>query len=498
MKLRIVYVLAPLLVLAACGGGGGGMPPPTPANRAPSFTSAAAANVAENTTAAYVATATDPDNDPLTFSITGGADAAHFAITAAGALSFVTAPSFETPRDADGNNVYLVQLTVSDGNLGATLNLALTVTDTREGIAVRRIATGFNRPVSIAPVRGSANIYVAERGGNIYRLDPASGTRTLALTVTDLSTSGEDGLFSIATRNRTGILTTTPPGSEEIFVFHVDAGGFPAVYQHYLPGGRQQVLRITPRPSDRHPGGWIGFASDRYNLYVLTGDTRGSAGSSAQDTYSRFGKMLRSNGASSSWNPADQNPFKGPTGPGGIPLGDGGHPDVFLLGLRNPHRASFGPDDRLYIGDVGETIQEIDVVRPNQPGLNFGWPFLQGTQPYQGTAPAGLTAPVTQYESGTGHAQGGMVIGGYVYRGPIGSLVGSYVFGDGISGNIWTVPSALLVQGSVLPSSSYERRNPDFAPDTGTINSLISFGEDDAGNLYIVDLDGDIFMVVPQ
>jgi hypothetical protein len=89
------------------------------------------------------------------------------------------------------------------------------------------------------------------------------------------------------------------------------------------------------------------------------------------------------------------------------------------------------------------------------------------------------------------------VIGGYVYRGPVASLAGSYVFGDFISGNLWSVPATSLVAGGTLASTAYERRNPDFAPDAGAISQLASFGEDAAGNLYIVDLDGEIFMVTP-
>jgi hypothetical protein len=59
------------------------------------------------------------------------------------------------------------------------------------------------------------------------------------------------------------------------------------------------------------------------------------------------------------------------------------------------------------------------------------------------------------------------------------------------------VPSTSLATGSLLASSSYERRNEDFMPDAGTINQIVDFATDNAGNLYIVDLDGDIFEVVP-
>ena len=89
------------------------------------------------------------------------------------------------------------------------------------------------------------------------------------------------------------------------------------------------------------------------------------------------------------------------------------------------------------------------------------------------------------------------MIGGYVYRGPVASLIGHYVFADFISGNLWTVPASRLQPGQVLPASAYERRNDDFAPDAGALDQIVSFGEDAAGNLYIVGFDGEIFMVTP-
>jgi hypothetical protein len=59
------------------------------------------------------------------------------------------------------------------------------------------------------------------------------------------------------------------------------------------------------------------------------------------------------------------------------------------------------------------------------------------------------------------------------------------------------LPAASLVQGSLFPSGSYERRNLDFTPDVAAIDNLASFGQDSAGNLYIVDFFGEIFMVTP-
>jgi len=107
-------------------------PPAT--NSAPAFTSANTASTPEGSTAAgYTAAATDPDaGDSVSYSISGGADAAQFSInSASGVLSFASAPNFITPADADADNVYEVQLTADDGNSEnntATLALSVTVT----------------------------------------------------------------------------------------------------------------------------------------------------------------------------------------------------------------------------------------------------------------------------------------------------------------------------------------------------------------------------------
>ncbi len=93
--------------------------------------------VAENSTSVAAMTATDPDGDPLTYSIVGGADAARFTIDAmTGALQFRNAPDFEKPTDVGEDNLYEVQVQVSDGQGGTDVQaFAITVTDVMEGIA---------------------------------------------------------------------------------------------------------------------------------------------------------------------------------------------------------------------------------------------------------------------------------------------------------------------------------------------------------------------------
>jgi glucose/arabinose dehydrogenase len=488
MRMRVLIALTPL-VLAACGGGGGGSGgTPPAANAPPTFTSLQTASVAENTAAAYQATASDPNGDALTFAIDGGADAALFSITAAGALRFNAAPDYDLPGDANGDNVYAVQLRVSDASASATQTVNVTVTNSREGIAVVRVGTGFNQPLYVAPIPGSSSVYVVEKGGDVYRFDPANGSRTLVLDITDISTSGERGLLGLApypdhaTSQRLLAVATAADGAVQVRRYTLGQPNSSTVYD--------TVLSVPHPGADNHNGGWIGFGPDGL-VYVAVGDGGGGGdpGNNAQNTNVRLGKILRlsvgSNG--STYAPAPGNPF----------LAGGGDPYVYAYGLRNPFRASFnGP--ALLIGDVGQSaVEEIDMVTTTQPGLNFGWRFLEGTQPFAGTAPGGLTPPVAEYFRGNGPRQGATVTGGYVYRGPVTSLQGQYVFADFIVGNIWTVPFSSFIAGQTQPSSRFARRNEDFAPDAGALNSIASFGEDSAGNLFLVSIGGDIFMVRP-
>lgn len=497
--MRRAVLFGPVLLITACSGGGsgggGGTPTPTP-NTPPTFTSAATASVVENVALAYQATASDAQGNPITFSIAGGADATRFTISAAGALNFAAAPNFEAPADADGDNVYRVQLSASDGSASSTLDLAVTVANSREGIAVKRIATGLNQPTYVTGIPGSSDVYVLEKTGNVYRLTPSTGARTLLFTVGDLSTDGERGLLGMAllpnplNADRFMIFCTAANGDIELRQYVFRAAGFP-------PAVLAKMV-IAHRGANNHNGGWMGFGPDGY-LYVGVGDGGGVGDpeNDAQNPYSQLGKILRINVLPDPYAGAGLIFFAPPMSNPFI-FGAGGDPYVFALGLRNPYRASFGPDGRLYIADVGQgAVEEIDVLRPDQPALNFGWHFLEGTQPYTGTAPAGLTAPVSQYGHGTGPREGRSIIGGYVYRGPVTSLQGQYVFGDYVSGNIWTLPAASLVQGQLFPAASYERRNLDFTPDAGSITSLVSFGEDAAGNLFLIDITGSIFMVQP-
>ena len=99
-----------------------------PVSTLPVFTSPATASVAENQSAAYMAAA-DADGNTLVYSLSG-TDAALFTIDAnTGEVSFIAAPDFEVPGDADRDNVYDITVTASDGTNSTNHNVAITVTD---------------------------------------------------------------------------------------------------------------------------------------------------------------------------------------------------------------------------------------------------------------------------------------------------------------------------------------------------------------------------------
>ena len=136
-------------------------------------------------------------------------------------------------------------------------------------------------------------------------------------------------------------------------------------------------------------------------------------------------------------------------------------------------------------------------MRPTDGRANFGWRVLEGTLLFNGTPQPSFVPPVAEYAHGNGPRQGNSITGGYVYRGPVEALRGQYIFGDFVTGNLWSLPIARVSLGSTLSSDRFIIRRADFAPTQDAINNISGFGVDQSGNLYIVDFDGDIFRIEP-
>lgn len=470
------------LMLSGCGGGGGSsvvIPP----NEAPQFTSAAAVSVVENAALAYQAVATDANGDPLTYSIAGGADAARFSINAAGLLNFLAAPDADNPADADSDNVYQVTLSVSDGKTSTSLPMSITVTNSREGIAVRRVFSGFSQPVSMAAIPGDTRLFVAESDGDVYYFDPATGTRTFYARVPPPPGGNPSPLNSIAASPgyaSDGLLYASR-GLDVIYVSaliraNVEAGDPNDVVEvgNFLAGAP-----VNP-PKD---AGWLGFGPDG-NLYLTTGGNYESRNLVPHEDGNFIGKLVR----------IRRNPTPGATPQFSY--------EVAAKGLFGASTATFS-GNMLLIGDQGRVSGpgEINRFDIGGPLVSFGWPYFEGRTELNSNPPPGLITPILEIPTSGGapeQKKGGALILGPIYSGPIASLAGKLIFGgSGPAGRIWTIDaSQLLAATSVLPYSAYALRSADFAPDTGTINAIRSFTATADGKLYILDGDGELFEVV--
>ena len=192
-----VVLLAISFVVVSCGGGGGGgggsdyQPPAPPANNAPTITNSTTSySVVENQTSAFTITATDADGDALTFTI-GGSDASLFTVSTSGVVTFNTAPDFESPSDADGNNVYDLMASVSDGSLNDSKDFTVTVTnDTSDDVTTEGYDGTY---IGAGPIQGAT-----------VCIEVTSGTCTGAQYT---ATTAQDGSFSITVDSgTTGVL----------------------------------------------------------------------------------------------------------------------------------------------------------------------------------------------------------------------------------------------------------------------------------------------------
>lgn len=240
------------------------------------------------------------------------------------------------------------------------------------------------------------------------------------------------------------------------------------------PTSERELLRIE-QPYGNHNGGWIGFGPDGL-LYVSVGD--GGAGGdpqvNGQDLGTWLGAMLRLRvgaGIETYEIPRD-NPFVATPGARG---------EIWAYGLRNAWRCGFDRQaGTLWCGDVGQDeFEEVDILRA---GGNYGWNLREGMHPFgRGKATGALVEPVIEY----GHDQGQSITGGYVYRGTrLSDFRGTYFYGDFVSGQVWT----LDLDGSEVRNHARVAQVP----------MLASFGEDAAGELYAVSLEGTIFRFEPS
>ncbi len=340
-----------------------------------------------------------------------------------------------------------------------------------EDFALLQVAEGLTEPLFLTHA-GDARLFVVEQPGVIrlivegeLRPEPFLDLRTR---VND--SANEQGLLGLA-------FHPDYAANGWLFVNYTDAAGDTIIARFTVsadpdqadPASEVRVLKVD-QPYGNHNGGHLAFGPDGA-LYIGLGDggSGGDPENRAQDLSTLLGKMLRIDvNTSEGYRVPEDNPFLNQPGAA---------PEIWSFGLRNPWRYSF---DRLtgdlYIGDVGQgEIEEINFQPADSPGgENYGWRFLEGSRPYTGEAPPDTTFPVSEYPREGGCS----VTGGYVYRGAaLPALYGAYLFGDYCSGRLW-----------MLQREAANGWTRTVFGETGF--TLSSFGEDAAGELYVLDHRG--------
>jgi glucose/arabinose dehydrogenase len=349
---------------------------------------------------------------------------------------------------------------------------------------LQEVASGLNFPTYLTSPPGDDRLFILEKAGPIRVL---KGGTLLEAPFLDLTgkvalADGEQGLLGLAfapdyaSSGRFIVHYIALSGASHFSLFRVSADPDRAD-----PASESEVL-VVSRPGIGHNGGQILFGPDGM-LYVGLGDGDNDDGGRGQSLRDLLGSVLRIDvTAGAPYTVPPDNPFVGTPG---------ARPEVWSYGLRNPWRFSF---DRatgdLYIGDVGESrYEEVNFSSAADGagrGVNYGWSRMEGRHCFSNAEcdQTGLTLPVLEYD----HSDGCSVIGGYVYRGAaIPVLQGHYVYADFCDG--WV--RSFRMQGGV---AGEETDWPALRPG----GQVTSFGEDAAGELYLLTQQGGVFKFVPQ
>ena len=354
----------------------------------------------------------------------------------------------------------------------------------------------MSQPVFVtAAPRDNDRLFIVEKSGQIKILD-LDTRQVLATPFLDVSlqinTAGEGGLLGLA-------FDPNFAANRHVYVNLINTSGDTEIRRYTVsasdpnradPSSSTLILSVDqPAGLSNHKAGWLGFGPDGY-LYAALGDGGGGGdpGENGQNVNTLLGKMLRldvsadafPDDAARNYAIPSDNPF----------VGTAGADEIWALGLRNPWRNSFDRGlEQFFIADVGQGLWE--EINLGSSGANYGWDVYEGPDGFEAgpLGPGTLTFPIHSYNHPG--PQGGSITGGYVYRGESEGLHGQYFFADFVSGRI----STLRFDGSSWIATD---RTAQISADAGTINSPSSFGEDARGNLYVVDIGGEVFRLTPQ
>lgn len=363
----------------------------------------------------------------------------------------------------------------------STTTVAETTTTTLSpllGLALEVVADGFVEPIEVAVRVGDDRIFLVERIGIVRTVGPAGVEEEPFANLRGVVHTGsiEQGLLGLAFH---------PTNPDRAFVYHSRPDNDNQLVEYSVVEGSldpdsARVLIVIDREADkiRHNGGHIEFGPDGL-LYVSVGDGA-RASVNGQDPNTLLGTILRIDVDSGDpFEIPSDNPF----------VEEGGAPEVFAWGLRNPWRFSIDPAEGvLWIADVGQdTFEEINAAPIDDPGRNFGWPIREGdTDFYGGTPDTELTEPALSLNHADTPACS--ITGGPVYRGEaIPEFGGRLFFADWCLGWIKSVATGSEQVADVL----------DHSAELPTV-MVSTFGVDGNGEVLVVDYaTGTLYRIVP-
>lgn len=351
--------------------------------------------------------------------------------------------------------------------------------DSSDQIVLTPVATGLSSPLYLTAPAGDARLFIVEKTGAIRIVKDGALLPEPFLDLSDAVSGGsEQGLLSMAFHPDYAsncffyVDYTDTDGNTQVVRYSVQAGNPDAAD----PASAKTILTVE-QPFANHNGGLLLFGPDGM-LYIGLGDG-GSGGDpfrNGQDLGTLLGKILRIDvDAGDPYGIPPDNPFVGRAGARG---------EIWAYGLRNPWRFAFDAEaGLLYIADVGQGAwEEVNVVPMDAGGLNFGWNIMEGTHCFDASScdQTGLTLPVHEYS----HDDGCSITGGYVYRGSLApSVRGQYFYSDFCAGFL----RSFTFDGTTAS-------NPTSWA-VGNIGNVQSFGEDAAGEMYILSTNGTAYRV---
>ena len=325
----------------------------------------------------------------------------------------------------------------------------------------------LNEATGLAWRADDPGLYITVQRGQIYRVegDIVTVVADLSAETTEVEPGSERGLLGIAFDPRDGrmFINFTGRDNNTRVVSYLLSDGV------ILPESRRELLFVE-QPGLGHNGGHLVF-DQVGNLFIGMGDGGGSNGRDAQDRTKILGAILRvlPRLDADGYDIPPDNPFAD---------GVADRPEVWARGFRNPWMFSIDqPTGDMWIGDVGnESLEEVDIIRAGETGLNFGWYYFEGLHQRYSDVPEGMTPPLHEYP----HSVGTAVMGGFVYRGSaIPQLRGAYVFGD-VEGKVW----AFTTDGVVRL-------------DIDDVGYLFGWGQDANGELYLLSMSEGVYRLAP-